>query len=434
MFGEAPFDCTGPAIFSVIRHRGRPLERILREIPCSRAQIDPCFEPFVPAAMLRRTFVLSLPIVAACTPTRKVDPKESPVRSPPEPTRLAAHELPNDDFWRWDHGPEGQSDRWGDSQAQRRMLVTSEGRYELRELTIDSPNAHAANTPFGLVHTDPQGEIRWVTELSRPFVPTGSMVSTGDRLYATHHCAIASGASVSAVDRASGRVLWTTELEGLGPIGHDKVRNETQIALDARGLVIYGNEAQGQYIEVLDPQTGTQRRLTRPDPRFCRMQWEGKAPEAPFDFARGPSELVVDDTHYVVTSPEDPQHPTTLERIDMHQSERQSVWITSLPGPPSSSCDQAVMRMLDGVLWIARYCAASSGAELVAVDPDSGSPVRTIAVHALGPIAHSEYFNEVELDERHGHLVVRGREAAGRYIEVIDPQTGLARVNLRYWD
>ncbi|MEM9453283.1 MAG: hypothetical protein AAGF11_03835 [Myxococcota bacterium] len=89
------------------------------------------------------------------------------------------------------------------------------------------------------------------------------------------------------------------------------------------------------------------------------------------------------------------------------------MWITSLPG---------------------RYCAASSGAELVAVDPDTGARVRTIAVHTLGPIAHSEYFNEVELDERHGHLVVYGREAAGRYIEVIDPQTGLARVNLRYWD
>lgn len=264
MFGEAPFDCTGPAIFSVIRHRAPAPRAHIAHIPCSRAQIDPRFGPFVPAAMLRRTFILSLPMVAACTPARKVDPKESPIRSPREPPRLAAQELPNDDFWRWDQGPHGQPDSWGDSQAQRRTLVTSEGRYELRELTIDSPNARAADTPFGLVHTDPHGEIRWTAELSRPFVPTSSMVRAGDRLYATHHCAIASGASVSAVDRASGRVLWTTELEGLGPIGHDKYRNETRIALDPRGLVIYGNETQGQYIEILDPRTG----LTRMNQRY----------------------------------------------------------------------------------------------------------------------------------------------------------------------
>ncbi|MEM9453282.1 MAG: hypothetical protein AAGF11_03830 [Myxococcota bacterium] len=89
-------------------------------------------------------------------------------------------------------------------------------------------------------------------------------MSTGDRLYATHQSAIASGASVLAVDLASGHVLWT-----------------------------------------------------RPDLRFCQRQWEGKAPDAPFDFTRGPSELAIDDTHDVVTNPEGSEHPATLERIDI---------------------------------------------------------------------------------------------------------------------
>lgn len=376
--------------------------------------------------MLRRTLLLSLPLVAACTPAHKPAPQDSPPRSLPEPPAPAVLEVTNHDFWRWDHGPEGEDGSWGESQANRRVLTTSEGRYELR--VLDGASTDGTSGRFGIVYTRSDGEPGWEAELDRPFVPAGSMVSTGDRIYATHHSAIATGASVSAIDMATSRVRWTTQLEGLGPIGHSKYHNETQIAVDERGLVIYGNESQGQYTEVLDPQTGKSRSLARIDPRFTGMQWEGKGPEAPFDFSRGPSELTVGDTRYVVTDPEDLEQPATLRRLEGHQT----AWTTSLRS--QGSCGKAAMRMIDEQLWVAHYCAISSGTDLTVVDAQSGEIVRTVAVRALGPIAHSEYFNEVELDEHHGHVVVRGREAAGRYIEVIDPATGLARVSAVFWD
>jgi len=50
----------------------------------------------------------------------------------------------------------------------------------------------------------------------------------------------------------------------------------------------------------------------------------------------------------------------------------------------------------------------------------------TTRLTGLGPIAHSEYLNAVQLRMIHGRPVVFGWESGGRYIEAVDPVTGAA--------
>ncbi|WAS97326.1 PQQ-binding-like beta-propeller repeat protein [Nannocystis punicea] len=352
--------------------------------------------------------------------------RPSRATAPDEPVpeaRTSAPASPAANLWRWDRG-DGQ---WGDRLARQRTLTTDQGTYELRYLALAPAGEHPQDQRFGIVHFDGSGKLRWQAELGKHFVATGAMVRAGELIHATHHSAISSGAHVSTIDATSGQVRWTVELAALGPISHSQYHNETQIELDDRGLVIYGNEAQGAYTEVLDPKSGKQLGLSRPDPRFVGLVWEGKGPSEPFA-APGPAELVVGSTRYVLAGSDDRQAPARLARMDGPET----VW--TLPLRSRGSCTHAAMRVVDAELWVALYCAFASGVELFAVDTASGTRVREVGVRGLGPIDHSEYYNEVALDVLHGHVVVRGREAAGRYIEIVDPAVGASRVGLTFRD
>jgi hypothetical protein len=61
---------------------------------------------------------------------------------------------------------------------------------------------------------------------------------------------------VVAVDLKTGKRLWKTNLQGLGPIAHTKYRNRVIIEVDDRRVTVYGNESSGRYVEQLDPRTG----------------------------------------------------------------------------------------------------------------------------------------------------------------------------------
>ncbi len=74
------------------------------------------------------------------------------------------------------------------------------------------------------------------------------------------------------------------------------------------------------------------------------------------------------------------------------------------------------------------YCATgssiASGVTLRAVDAPSGRILWKIQAHALGPIAHSKYFNTVQLGFSKRWIRVTGYEAGGCYIELIEPKQG----------
>jgi len=375
--------------------------------------------------MLRRTFLLALPVAVACTPTRPSPAKDLPASvTLPLPEGGPSPAPSSPDLWRWERGDGG----WGESLVGRTVVVAGDATFTLGYLQPAPAGVHQDDERFGITRLDPGPTPRWQADLGEHFVAAGAMVLAGDTIYATHHCSISSGAQVSAVSVETGQVRWTVDLQALGPVDHSKYRNETQIELDERGLVIYGNEAQGAYTEVLDPATGAQRSHGRPDPRFVGLAWEGEGAGAPFDHGSGPSSLMDGGTLFMVTPSDDGRAPTTLARIDGQEV----AWTVVLE--PNGSCNRAALRRLADQLWVASYCPFSSGVQLFAFDPDTGSRMVTANVRGLGPIAHSEYFNEVELDELDGHVIVRGREAAGRYIEVVNPATGVSRVSLVFRD
>lgn len=65
------------------------------------------------------------------------------------------------------------------------------------------------------------------------------------------------GCKLLAYDLQGGRELWRTELKAIGPVNHSKYRNQVWIEpLDEATVIVFGNEAAGQYVEIVDRNTG----------------------------------------------------------------------------------------------------------------------------------------------------------------------------------
>lgn len=81
----------------------------------------------------------------------------------------------------------------------------------------------------------------------------------GDTLYVVNYHPIASGAVAHAYHAEHGTEIWRQHLWGRGPVAHSKYRNEVQIRVDESGVVVFGKESDGRYVEVLDPSSGALR-------------------------------------------------------------------------------------------------------------------------------------------------------------------------------
>lgn len=93
--------------------------------------------------------------------------------------------------------------------------------------------------------------------------------------------------------------------------------------------------------------------------------------------------------------------------------------------------DDAAALLLDtGTLYVARHSSISDGCTLHAIDAQTGAERWKTRLRALGPVAHSEYLNAVEVRMDRGRVVVFGWESAGRYIEGVDPATGATRFHV----
>jgi hypothetical protein len=82
-------------------------------------------------------------------------------------------------------------------------------------------------------------------------------VGKGNLLYHTVYHPSSSGCRIDAVDLATGKCLWQTNLKGLGPIEHTKYRNLVNLEMPRDGVLrIQGNESAGHYVEYVDAVTG----------------------------------------------------------------------------------------------------------------------------------------------------------------------------------
>jgi hypothetical protein len=104
-------------------------------------------------------------------------------------------------------------------------------------------------------------------------------------------------------------------------------------------------------------------------------------------------------------------------------------------GQPSPWCVELREDFVPGIslasdgqrLFIADYPAISSGARFAAHDLATGEQLWTREAVAIGPQAHSEYFNVVQLRLVGDELIAYGDEAHGAYVEAMDPGSGALR-------
>ena len=112
------------------------------------------------------------------------------------------------------------------------------------------------------------GSELWRLEEGDAFMEDAALALDGGTLYVARFSDIASGCGVTAYEAASGEILWTTRLQGVGPIGHSEYLNKVELrVLDGRRLAAFGWESAGCYIEVLDREDGrtvVNRRLDPP--------------------------------------------------------------------------------------------------------------------------------------------------------------------------
>lgn len=82
----------------------------------------------------------------------------------------------------------------------------------------------------------------------------------GDVLYFARFSTSSDGCVVAAYDLAGGGQLWSTPVQGVGPVQHSAYRNEVTMAIagdNQSGTVsIKGQESYGDYTDILDRKTG----------------------------------------------------------------------------------------------------------------------------------------------------------------------------------
>jgi hypothetical protein len=80
----------------------------------------------------------------------------------------------------------------------------------------------------------------------------------------------------------------------------------------------------------------------------------------------------------------------------------------------------------DGILYYALYYTTTSGCDIVAFDLKRAKRLWQSPLQGTGVLFHSIYYNEVRFGppEHKEVLMVYGREAGGRYIEIVDLKTG----------
>jgi hypothetical protein len=153
-------------------------------------------------------------------------------------------------------------------------------------------------------------------------------------------------------------------------------------------------------------------------PRADQIEWAGEAGWPLAVPRKGPVLAVVGKDDNIVVNRSADGRAAYVERVRFH---RTALWRHPLP---EEFENEAALLIFGDRVFVAYYCAISSGARLFALDLQTGKERFVTQLAALGPIAHSKYSNHVTLKIQDGFIVVFGNEAFGRYIEVVDPGSG----------
>jgi len=97
------------------------------------------------------------------------------------------------------------------------------------------------------------------------------------------------------------------------------------------------------------------------------------------------------------------------------------LWIKRIS---AMGANAAVLLYRPGKLYAALYSEIATGCRVLAQDAASGNVLWDTPLRGLGPSHHSKYSNLVQMRFIDDRLVVFGNESGGKYVEVLDPDSG----------
>jgi len=121
---------------------------------------------------------------------------------------------------------------------------------------------------------------------------------------------------------------------------------------------------------------------------------------------------------------------TTVKGKD-HLALGNGTWTVAPAGFTDDELTGAALAADDARVYLATYNRIATGCTLAAYAASDGKLLWTVSLEGAGPVAHSKYFNRVQLGLVAGKPVVFGSEGAARYVEVRDPASGKLIENTR---
>jgi hypothetical protein len=110
------------------------------------------------------------------------------------------------------------------------------------------------------------GSKTWKTE-NEGTANSAKTVLKDSVLFVTRYHSIATGSNVNAYNAYTGKLLWKGDVKQLN-VGHSEYYNSVFLTLYKDKLILEGNEAGGDYLQVLDTKTGKNLFELMPDTKY----------------------------------------------------------------------------------------------------------------------------------------------------------------------
>jgi hypothetical protein len=271
-------------------------------------------------------------------------------------------------------------------------------------------------------------QVRWEHVISpAPFVGMGELMrmetERGPLIVAALYSRIATGCRLVGLDEETGAVRWSVQLKGLGDVSHGRYRNDVRLDVVRGQIVAYGAEASGRYVEVVDPMTGRTQLNARVEPEL--EEWTRWGHERDSARAEALRQALVSPPQVKLVPL--PNTWTLVPELGAGEL-RLDAPLERLRGLLPTAAAMVGERV--GVLY---HDALASGGVVVGIDRAGQRSWETPLV-ALGPSDHVADGDVATLSAWRGRLVVSGRSAAGRYVEILDAKTGQPVWHERWFD
>ena len=174
-------------------------------------------------------------------------------------------------------------------------------------------------------------------------------------------------------------------------------------------LAVYGDENDGQYVEIIDMKTGK----TVGHKVFPRQQPEPKKEAKEEEAGKIDYQKMAQEARWI--PPEEDSNSWTMSVL----ADGKKVYDWPVPMPSGFFVDS------NGVVYHAEFSPAATGCTVMAYDLKGRKLLWQNRLEGLGPVEHSKYRNVVRFERVNDEVIaIYGKETVGRYIEIVDMKTG----------